>query len=150
MEQGKNCIIEDNVIIGKRCKLGHNVILKSGTIVGDDVWFADNACTTGPCSIGSNTNIRTGAIISKCTYIEGDCFIGPAVVTNHTKRVTGPKEDSENLLTLIQRGAVIGSSVSIVAGVVIGENVVVGAGSVVTKDLLEEGVYVGNPARRLK
>lgn len=150
MKTGDYCVIEDNVIIGKRCKIGHHVILKSGTIIGDDVWLADGVKTTGPCSIGSNTNIRTGAIVSKGVYIEGDCFIGPNVVTNHTLRVQGPKTESENLLTILMRGCVIGSSAQINAGITIGEDVVVGAGSVVTKDLLEEGVYVGNPARRLK
>jgi acetyltransferase-like isoleucine patch superfamily enzyme len=143
-------VVEKDVIIGKRCKLGHHVVLRAGTIIGDDVVFADGAMTTGQCSIGHNCNIRTGAIISKGTYLENDVFVGPGVITNHTKRVIGSKADSENLLTLVMRGAVLGSQSSIIAGVTIGESVVVGAGSVVTKDLLEEGTYVGNPARRIK
>lgn len=149
-EEGLFCVVERDVIIGRNCRLGHHVILKNGTILGDDVWLADGVMTTGSCSIGSNTNIRTGAIISKGTYIEQDVFIGPGVITNHTRHVRGPKADSENLITLIMSGAVIGSQASIVAGVTIGEGIVVGAGSVVTKDLLEPGTYVGNPARKLK
>jgi len=145
-----HCVVERDVIIGKRCKIGHHVVLKNGTIIGDDVWIADGAMTTGPCSIGHNCNIRTGAIISKGTFIECDVFVGPGVITNHTRVVTGPKGDSENLITLLMNGAIIGSQASIIAGVTIGENVVVGGGSVVTKDLLDEGTYVGNPARKIR
>jgi acetyltransferase-like isoleucine patch superfamily enzyme len=118
--------------------------------MGDDGVLGDGVLTTGSCSIGHNVNIRTGAIISKCVYIEDNVFIGPGVITNHTKHVMGPKAESEKLITLIMRGSVIGSGAHLNAGVTIGENVTVGAGTVVTKDLLEEGTYVGNPARKLK
>jgi len=30
------------------------------------------------------------------------------------------------------------------------DNVVIGAGSVVTKDILEPGIYAGNPARKIR
>lgn len=150
MQRGEYCVIDDNVIIGRRCQIGDHVILKRGTIIGNDVIIGDGVITTGGCSIGDNVNIRTGAIISKGTFIECNVFIGPGVLTNHTKHVMGPKAESENLITLIMRGAVIGSGAQLLAGVTIGENVIVGAGSVVTKDLLEEGTYAGNPARRIR
>jgi maltose O-acetyltransferase len=41
----------------------------------------------------------------------------------------------------------LGGGVIVLAGVSIGENTVVGAGAVVTKDLPENAVAVGNPAR---
>lgn len=44
----------------------------------------------------------------------------------------------------------IGGSVTILPGVTIGNNVVVGAGSVVAKDLPDNVVAVGNPARIVK
>jgi len=49
----------------------------------------------------------------------------------------------------------IGSHVSIgtnatILPVRITDHVVVGAGSVVTKDLLEPGIYAGNPARKIR
>jgi len=43
----------------------------------------------------------------------------------------------------------IGMNAIITRGVTIGDNVVIGAGSVVTKDCLPDGVYAGNPARRV-
>ena len=43
----------------------------------------------------------------------------------------------------------VGAESIILPGVTIGDRVVIGAGSVVTKDLESNGVYVGNPARRV-
>jgi len=50
----------------------------------------------------------------------------------------------------IERGAWIGSGAIVLGGVRIGKNAVVGAGSVVTKDVPENTVAVGNPARVIK
>lgn len=43
----------------------------------------------------------------------------------------------------------IGAGSVILPGVVIEDNVIVGAGSVVTQNLEKNGVYVGNPAKRI-
>ena len=43
----------------------------------------------------------------------------------------------------------IGAESIILPGVAIGDRVIIGAGSVVTSDLPSNGVYAGNPARRL-
>lgn len=50
----------------------------------------------------------------------------------------------------IKDNVFIGSHCIIMPGVTIGSNVVVGAGSVVTKDLPEDAVYAGVPAKRIK
>jgi acetyltransferase-like isoleucine patch superfamily enzyme len=49
----------------------------------------------------------------------------------------------------------IGNNVSIgtnstILPVKIADDIVVGAGAVVTKDLLEPGIYAGNPARKIR
>lgn len=51
---------------------------------------------------------------------------------------------------LIKKNAWIGARVSILPGVTIGENAIVGTGSVVTKDIPDNAVAVGNPARVIK
>ncbi len=43
----------------------------------------------------------------------------------------------------------IGASTIVLPNVTIGNNVIIGAGAVVSKDLLSDGVYVGNPARKI-
>lgn len=44
----------------------------------------------------------------------------------------------------------IGGSVTILSGVTVGDNVVIGAGSVVVKDIEDNCVVVGNPAKIIK
>ena len=44
----------------------------------------------------------------------------------------------------------IGSNATILAGVSIGNGAVIGAGSVVTKDVPENTVYAGVPAKKIK
>ena len=51
--------------------------------------------------------------------------------------------------TRIGNNVSIGSNATIMP-VQIADNTVIGAGCVVTKDILEPGTYVGNPARKIK
>ena len=149
LEMGEYVIIEPNVIVGNNVKIGHRATLKSGTIIGDNSIIDDHCITTGACYIGNNVNIRTGAIISRATIIEDYCFIGPGVITNHTKQVTHGRTENVpdvQLLTYIGYGTVIGSQASILAGVYIRPQTIIGGGTVVIKDLTEMGVYVGSPA----
>lgn len=50
---------------------------------------------------------------------------------------------------VIGNNVFIGMNAIITSGVTIGDNVVIGAGSVVTRDCESNGVYAGNPARRI-
>lgn len=50
----------------------------------------------------------------------------------------------------IKRNAWLGVNVTILPGVTIGENAIIGAGAVVTKDIPDNAVAVGNPAKVVK
>jgi acetyltransferase-like isoleucine patch superfamily enzyme len=52
--------------------------------------------------------------------------------------------------TLVKKGASIGSGATILSNLVIGENAFVGAGSVVTRDVPDDAIVAGNPARLLR
>jgi UDP-2-acetamido-3-amino-2,3-dideoxy-glucuronate N-acetyltransferase len=151
LQLGQYVVIEPNVVVGNNVKLGHRCTLKSGTIVGDNSIIDDHCITTGACYIGNNVNARTGAIISKSTIIEDYCFVGPGVITNHTKHVTHGREkiiSDMQLLTYLGYGSILGSQASILAGVYIAPLVIVGGGTVVVKDIREKGVYIGFPSRK--
>ena len=53
-------------------------------------------------------------------------------------------------LTQVHEGASIGSGVTVICGITIGANARVGAGAVVTKNVPENSVVVGVPAKHSK
>lgn len=149
---GYQVIIESDVKVGDNVKIGHRVTLKSGTVIGDNSIIDDHCITTGACYIGNQVNIRTGAIISKSTIIEDYSFVGPGIITNHTKHVTHGREDKiqgEQLLTYFGFGSIIGSQASILAGIYIAPLAIIGGGSVVVKDVMDKGIYAGSPAKKI-
>lgn len=63
----------------------------------------------------------------------------------------GNKKDGDNdNLPVIGDNVTIGANVVIIGGITIGDNVVVGAGSVVVKDVPENCIVAGNPAKIIK
>lgn len=148
---GHHSVIGKDVIIGNNVKIGNFCYLKSGTRFADNIDFADYCKTTGICYVGNNVNIRTGSCISKSVIIEDKAFIGAGIMSSHTKYIyhQRPKMPRRQHITRIGYGAVIGSHVNLSAGVRIGDNVIIGYGSVVTKNVLELGIYVGNPLGKL-
>lgn len=147
---GHHACIEKDVEIGDNVVIGNKVTLRSGTRISNNVIFDDHCITTGVCYLGDNVNVRTGAIISRSTIIEDYGFIGPGVITNHTKHVSHGRKGKvleEQLLSYISYGSIIGSQASLLAGIHIGPQSIVGGGAVVIKDLPGRKVYVGSPCK---
>ncbi len=81
--------------------------------------------------------------------IEDDVFIGPHCVLATEYHPENPAT-RHSLLTkpiVVKRNAWLGANVTVLAGVTIGENAIVAAGSVVTKDVPDNMVVAGSPAR---
>jgi len=57
------------------------------------------------------------------------------------------EEDWKVELTIVKKGASIGSGATILCNVTIGENAIIGAGSLVTRDVPPNTIVAGNPAR---
>jgi acetyltransferase-like isoleucine patch superfamily enzyme len=144
-------------------KLGRNVLLHAfvnlyGCTIGDNtrigtfVEIQKNAC------IGRNVKISSHTFICEGVTIEEAVFIGHNVsfINDKYPRAATPGGELQTELdwkvvaTRVRRGASIGTSATILCGVTIGENAVVGAGSVVTRDVPDNAVVVGNPARALR
>jgi acetyltransferase-like isoleucine patch superfamily enzyme len=102
--------------------------------------------------IGRGTRVQSHSFICELVSIGEDCFVGHGVkFTNDTFASGGPARGDRSLWrsTSVGNHVSIGSNATILP-VRIADGVVVGAGAVVTRDLLERGIYVGNPARLLR
>ena len=96
--------------------------------------YINAGCTLGATSeLGAYVVINRGAVIGHHVRFDDFVSIGPGVVTGG--HVT------------VGRGSVIGTGAVILPEVTIGRNAVVGAGAVVTKDVPDQAMVVGNPAR---
>jgi len=102
--------------------------------------------------IGDNCRIQSHSFICELVTIGNNCFISHgAMFINDTFSAGGPAGGNKDLW----KSTVIGNNVSIgtnatIMPVKITDNVVIGAGSVVTKDILEPGIYAGNPAKKIR
>jgi acetyltransferase-like isoleucine patch superfamily enzyme len=102
--------------------------------------------------IGNRSKVQSHTFICELVTIGDDCFIGHGVMfINDTFSDGAPAGGNATKW----KSTHIGSRVSIgsnstILPVTICSNVVVGAGSVVTKDIVEPGIYAGNPAKKLR
>ncbi len=146
--------ISEDVKLGKDVKIFAFVNLYGceigdGSKIGTFVEIQKNA------KIGKNVKVSSHTFICEGVTIEDDVFVGHNVsfINDKYPRSTTPggelqtEADWKVVPTLVKRGASIGTSSTILCGVTIGENAIVGAGSVVTKDVPDNTVVMGVPAR---
>jgi len=122
-----------NSIIGEHCNIGQNVVIGPNVVIGSG------------CKIQNNVSVYEGVTL------KDDVFCGPSVVfTNVYDPRAYINKRTEIRKTLIKKGATLGANCTIVCGVTIGEYAFVGAGSVVIKDVPDQSLVVGNPARLVR
>ncbi len=126
--------------IGDRTKVGAFVEIQKGAEVGKD------------CKISSHTFICEGVKIGDGVFIGHNVsFINdmfPKAINEEGSMQTD--EDWELVKTEIKDHASIGTSVTILGGLTIGFNALIGAGSVVTKNIPDNAVAAGNPAKIIR
>ena len=146
-----------NVLVGDNVKFFNFVnvygcSIDSNTKVGSFVEIQKDV------TIGKNCKISSHSFVCSGVTIEDNVFVGHGVMfTNdlfpRATNLDGSQQTDQDwtlLETFVKKGASIGSNVTIVCGITIGENALIGAGSVVTKDIPDNVVVVGNPAKILK
>jgi len=148
------CRIAPDVLIGANVKISVFVNLY-GCSVGDNTKIGAFVEIQKGAAIGKNCKISSHTFICEGVTVQDNVFIGHNVTFINDKypratRADGSlqtEEDWSVVPTLVESGASIGSSVSILCGVTIGAGAMVGAGSVVTKDIPPGEIWAGNPAR---
>jgi acetyltransferase-like isoleucine patch superfamily enzyme len=150
------CVAPD-VRLGKDVKLSPFVNLY-GCEVGDNTKIGAFVEIQKNAKVGRNCKISSHTFVCEGVSIEDNVFVGHGVVfiNDLFPRATTAQgelqteKDWNVERTLVKKGASIGSGATILANVVIGENAMVGAGSVVTRDVPDNAVVAGNPAKVLR
>ena len=142
-----------NIIMSKGFTCGYNCRLSAGSdIVGGKIIFVKNF------TMGDNSQLERqgGLTIGDDVLLASRVFIG---TTSHGKYV-GERQDSPTTKpnerkiyyqsVEIGNNCWIGNGVVILSGVTIGNGCIVGANSVITKNIPDECMVVGVPARIIK
>jgi acetyltransferase-like isoleucine patch superfamily enzyme len=149
--------VSDDVKLGREVRLSQFINLY-GCEIGDEtkigafVEIQKNANVGKRCKISSHTFICEGVVIEDNVFIgHGVMFINDSY-PRATRADGGLQTEADWKVerTVVKKGASVGSGVTILSRVCIGENAIVGAGSVVTKDVPQNAVVAGNPARVLR
>jgi UDP-3-O-[3-hydroxymyristoyl] glucosamine N-acyltransferase len=161
----ENTIIYPNVVINNGVKIGKNVVIKPGAVIGYDgfgyVRGEDNTISKfnhygsvivkDDVIIGANTTIDRGTL--------GDTVIGKGTKIDNLVHIAHNVVIGEQCMIIAH--SMIGGSVTIgdfshIAPNAairdtknIGKNVLVGLGAVVIKDIPDNLIVVGNPAKEL-
>lgn len=104
-------------------KLGKGNIICAGNIFTTDIEIGDNNLFNLGCTVGHDTKI------------------GKNNVFNPSVNISGGVDIRDNIL--------VGTGAQILQYLYININSTIGAGAVVTKDITDDGTYVGVPAKRI-
>ena len=125
-------VVFEGAIIGNNCNVCAHTLIESDVIMGD------------------NVTIKSGVYLWDGTRLGDNVFVGPnATFTNdmHPRSKVFP---AKFMGISVMEGASIGANATILPGVTIGKSAMVGAGAVVTKDVPNQAVVVGNPAKIIR
>lgn len=142
-------VIYAGVTAGDRFQTGHSTVIREGNNLGDDCSVGTHVGLEPKNQIGNRVRIHTNAAMEGAT-LEDDVFIGPGALLMDDPHAPCPRSPECVWGVTVKRAAVIGAGASVVPGKTIGCRSVVAGGAVVTKDVPDEVVVAGNPARVIK
>lgn len=126
------CVILKDAVIGNNCNINCHVLIENDVIIGD------------------NVTVKPGVQIWDGIRIEDNVFIGPNVTFTNDRYPRSKQYPVEFQQTIVKKGASIGANATILGEITIGENAMIGAGSVVTKNIPDNELWVGVPARKIR
>lgn len=166
VEIGDDVVIEHNVTISCKVKIGCNTIIHSGVVIGTDGFgYFDNEDGLhekvehfGGVSIGDNVEIGANTCIDRGTL--DDTYIGNNVKIDNLCHIAHNVTIEENSMVIalsmlggsstLKKNVYIAPGVMVMNQVTIGERSLAGMGAVVIKDVQNNKVVIGVPAKELR
>ena len=116
------------------------------TVIGADCSIGALAHVGSEAILGNRVRVQGGAYVASICVLKDDVFVGPnATLLND--RHPPSRDRAKWIPVVVEAGAVIGGGATVLPGVTIGEQAVVAAGAVATKDIPDNEVWGGVPAR---
>lgn len=114
-------IIHSSAYIDSSCKIGEGIFILPGNVLDYGVVINDNVL------------LNTGGVIAHHSIVGSHSFVAPAV------QIAG--------FVNVEESCFIGIGATILDCIEIGRNSTIGAGSVVTKNIIENSISFGSPAK---
>lgn len=119
-------IIRDMVEIGNNAVVMMGAVLNIGAVIGEETMIDMNVVVGGRAEVGKKCHIGAGTVLA------------------------GVIEPPSATPVIIEDNVLIGANAVVLEGVKVGKNSVIAAGAVVTKDVPENSVAAGIPAKIIK
>jgi len=145
VEIGNFVVIEDGVEIGDGTVIRNFVELRKNTKIGKNCYIDSRVSTSGNCEDGNDVTLRYDAILARGCKVGDGTYICPRVMTNNLD--TGKTQIGG---AHIGKNCFIGTNTVFQHGVKIGDNVVTGAMAFINKDIPDNEIWIGSPAKFFK
>ena len=140
--------VDDGVTLGKGTKVWHFCHIQSGATLGENCSLGQNVNIGPNVKIGNGVRIQNNVSVYEGVEIEDNVFLGPSCVFTNVLMPRADKSVHCNYArTLVREGASLGANCTIVCGHTIGRRALVAAGAVVTKDVPDNAIVAGVPAK---
>ena len=139
INQMRHCLSD---IIGREIDPSTTIFVPFHTNFGRHIWLGKNIFINHAC-----TFLDLGGIT-----LEDNVMLGPKVnlITENHPINPAERKDLDLQPILIKKNAWIGAGATILPGVTVGENSIVAAGAVVSKDVPDNSIVGGVPARFIR
>lgn len=117
-------LVDPTAVVASTAVVGHGTYLNAGVVVGSHTTLGCHVNLNRSTSVGHDNTLGFAASLGPGAVTAGGVSVGAA--------------------------ALVGAGATVLPGVRIGRRAVVGAGAVVTRDVADNAVVVGNPARILR
>ena len=117
-------LVHPTAVIATNASIGKGTVIMANAVV--------NVCA----KVGEHCIINTGAILEHDNVIENYAHISPNVALGGTVHI--------GALTQVGIGAVVSNNIKIC------NDSLIGAGAVVAEDIVQSGIYIGVPARKIR
>ncbi|MGG1630936.1 DapH/DapD/GlmU-related protein [Rossellomorea sp. NRS-1567] len=138
-ELGEEVFVADLATVRERVTIGKQTIVGRGVSVEND------------CTVGEKCKLETNCYITAYSNLGNYVFVAPYVVTTNDNYMARSKERYDKFKGVtVKDGGRIGANALILPGKVIHEDGTVAAGSIVSRDVEQETLVVGSPAKPLR